>query len=564
MTTDALALIALLCPIVYLLAALYTQFVSGNEPVKKMAMVATTINLLPAAGVALLVYQYGTLQTATIGTAGMGLSLRLDPLSALMIVMIALLGFIVIRFSINYLDGDARQKTFLGRLSATIAAVQLLVLAGNLGLLLAAWVAMSIGLNKLLTYYHSRPGAIIASRKKLAASRVGDIALAGAVFLLYQQFGTGDLGTIFQQMKGMEAMGLYHANIESAAVLIVIAALLKSAQFPTHGWLLEVMEAPTPVSALLHAGLLNAGPFLVVRMAFVMNGATIAPVLLIVMGGLTALFASVAFLTQPAVKTALGYSSVAHMGFMLLVCGLGVYPAVMLHLVAHSFYKAHAFLSSGSVIDVVRAAKVALPQRLGSPIRILASIAIALGVYLALALLLGISPLEELPLVATGAIIVMGLAQIIAPTLDSSGGLAAILRASLMAAAVATAFFVLEGATHHLLDSQLPLLAKPAPHMIGLIVAVLSVYTIVVALQMAAPAYQATPFWRNLATHFRNGWYANAVFDRLVGGLYVKAPNAGVPGMHKPALANRPPVHQRRKYAKTGLSKNKTGQGPKA
>ncbi len=127
------------------------------------------------------------------------------------------------------------------------------------------------------------------------------------------------------------------------------------------------METPTPVSALLHAGILNAGPFIAIRMAFVIDGANLATTLLIVVGGLTAVFASVVLLTQPSVKVALGYSSAAHMGFMLMVCGMGIYPAALLHLVAHSFYKAHAFLSSGSAIDEARAAKVALPPTTRQP-----------------------------------------------------------------------------------------------------------------------------------------------------------------------------------------------------
>ena len=167
----------------------------------------------------------------------------------------------------------------------------------------------------------------------------------GAAALLFQQFGTGDLETIFNGLQVMPA-GALPATVEGAAALIAVAAILKSAQFPTHSWLVEVMETPTPVSALLHAGILNAGPFLAVRLSFVLEQATVAPLLLIAFGAFTALFASKALLTQHSIKVGLGYSSAAHMGFMLMICGLGVYAAAILHLVAHSFYKAHAFLSS--------------------------------------------------------------------------------------------------------------------------------------------------------------------------------------------------------------------------
>ncbi len=180
------------------------------------------------------------------------------------------------------------------------------------------------------------------------------------------------------------------------------------------------METPTPVSALLHAGILNAGPFLALRMAYVLDTNRSATTALLVIGGITAVFASVVLLTQPSVKVALAYSSAAHMGFMLMVCGMGLYPAALLHLVAHSFYKAHAFLASGSVIDEQRAAErpTAPATRASGPDR---------GQRRRwpspstchCALLLGVDVLGEPVLVAVGAILVLGTTQLIAPALDS-------------------------------------------------------------------------------------------------------------------------------------------------
>ncbi len=260
-------------------------------------------------------------------------------------------------------------------------------------------------------------------------------------------------------------------------------------------------------------------------MAFVMDATTFSPVVLIIFGGFTALFASVVFLTQSSVKTALGYSSVAHMGFMLLVCGLGVYPAAMLHLVAHSFYKAHAFLSSGSAIDVVRAAKVPLPKRLGNSLRIAGSILISIAIYLGFATLWGINPYDDLALLATGAIVIMGLTQIIAPTLDSNGSSSALIRVSLLAISVAAAFFTLEGAMDHLLHAQLPTTTQPGLLTTALIIMVLTAYSAAVFIQLIAPARPFSYFWRNMGIHFRNGWYINTLFDRMVNALYVKDVN---------------------------------------
>ncbi len=522
MNTSTLSVIALLSPVTFALIALISGKWNGYQLplLKKMSVYVSALNIVLAGICAFLVIRFGLLQTELLGVQELGLSLRLDPLSVTMLGMIALLGFIVVRFSLNYLDGDNRQNLFLGRLAATIASVQLLVLSGNLASLWLAWVLTSLSLHQLLVFYPNRPRAVIAARKKFIVARFADASLLGAAALLYLQFGSGNLEVIFEGVKSGIASANTPAFLEAAAVLLAIAALLKSAQFPSHGWLVEVMETPTPVSALLHAGLLNAGPFLIVRMATVMNGATMAPNVLIVVGGFTALFASVTFLTQPSVKTALGYSSIAHMGFSLLMCGMGVYSAAMLHLVAHSFYKAHAFLSSGSVVEVVRASGVALPKRLGNPLRIAVSILIALCVYVGFSMLLGVNMNENLALLATGAIIVMGLSQIIVNTIDVEGQLMATMKACFLAMLVATAFFSLEAGSHYLLQSQLPESVAPSALTSVLILIILAAFGLVVVIQLFAPSLKGTAWGKKMAVHFRNGLYANALFDRMVGALY--------------------------------------------
>jgi NAD(P)H-quinone oxidoreductase subunit 5 len=280
------------------------------------------------------------------------------------------------------------------------------------------------------------------------------------------------------------------------------------------------METPTPVSALLHAGLLNAGPFLIIRMAFVMEATTYASLFLIIIGGFTALFASVVFLTQTSIKTALGYSSAAHMGFSLMVCGLGVFPAAMLHMVAHSFYKAHAFLSSGSVIDALRGAKVAGATRVGNPLKIALGIALGFTVYALFALAWGIDPVAELPLLAIGAVISMGLARLFTGALDSTGSIKLFLRATALSLTVATSFFVLETASHFLLMSQFPELAVPSAAEVIMISIMLTTFGTAVFLQILAPTFSNKPSYRALAIHLRNGLYMNTLFDRVVRALY--------------------------------------------
>lgn len=522
MNQNHLALIALLSPLVFVATAVISWFQSGLRPVflKKMAIASTVASITIAAVSGFFVIKYGLLETSLLGMNNIGLSLRLDALSILMLSMIALLGFIVTRFSLNYLDGDGRQGAFIGRLAATIASVQLLVLSGNLGLLFISWVLTSMSLHRLLIFYKERPGAIISARKKFIVARLADLCLLAAIVLLYLQFGTGNLESIFLSVQNSMASGLSINGIEGIAIFLASAALLKSAQFPTHGWLIEVMETPTPVSALLHAGLLNAGPFLIIRMAYIMEASTFAPMVLMILGGFTALFASVVFLTQTSVKTSLAYSSIAHMGFSLMVCGLGVYSAAMLHLVAHSFYKAHAFLSSGSVIDVIRSAKVTAAKRMGSPVRIVLGIILGFLVYSGFALLWGIDPVKEFSLLAIGAVIVMGLSRLFTSAIDSNGSIKLMIRASLLSLIVTASFFTLESATHYLLLSQLPELMQPGMTEMILIAGILTLFGITVFLQIASPSISPSPLYKEMTIHLRNGLYVNTVFDRTVRALY--------------------------------------------
>ncbi len=517
MSENIITLIVLLSPAVFIITAIASWYQSGFRPklIKLMSMTSSIISMMIAALSCYFVYQFDLLESGLIGINDFGLSIRLDALSVIMLSMITLLGFIIIKFSNNYLDGDQRQGAFIGRLAATIASVQLLVLSGNLGLLLATWILTSISLHRLLVFYRDRPGAQIAARKKFILARLGDACLLVSIILLYNQFGSGNLEVIFNSIKENAT------SLEGPALFLVLAAIFKSAQFPTHGWLIEVMETPTPVSALLHAGLLNAGPFLIVRMAMVMDASTIAPILLMSIGGFTALFGSVVYLTQTSVKTALGYSSVAHMGFSLMACGMGVYSAAMLHLVAHSFYKAHSFLSSGSVIDVLRGSKVASVAKSVSAFQIVLGIAMAMALYTAFALIWGIDPENQLGLLFIGAVIVMGVSRIFVFALGSKLNIALLAQAAFIALTVTTAFFALESSMHFLLSSQLPDMSALGFGKSVAAAILILVFAAVVLIQIIAPQFSKNSFNNALSVHVKNGFYVNAIFDRLVGALRI-------------------------------------------
>ena len=526
--TSGLALGVLAAPAAFAAVAIVALGwpTASLKRVQQMGVVASWFAVVVAVVAAGTTALHGTRESSTIGGNGLGVSVRLDALSTVMFLMVTLLAVVIFRFSCTYLEGDERHARFLGWLAATIVSVEVLVLSGNLAGLFVAWLATSLALHELLVFYRDRPRAVIAARKKFIAARTGDVLLITAAVLLYRQYDTGNLEQIFRGVQTSTTVGWSLNAVGVAALCLALAALLKSAQFPTHGWLVEVMETPTPVSALLHAGVLNAGPFLALRMAFVLNDAHVASSVLIIVGGFTALFASVVLLTQPSIKVALGYSSAAHMGFMLMICGIGVFPAALLHLVAHSFYKAHAFLSSGSVIDEARADKVSIPRRLGSARRVAGSVVIALGVYLLLAMAWRTNITDDPVVVLIGVILVLGTTQLVAPALDSTGGWSGTSRAVFLALAVTTSFFTLENGAHHILASSVPETGTRTALELALFITVVAAFAAAVIFQIFEPTRPPSRRRRAIAIHLRNGLYANAVYDRMVGALRLRPSQA--------------------------------------
>ena len=190
----------------------------------------------------------------TLGDAGaLHLSLRSDALGGVMLLLVAAIGWVITRYSQPYLDGKRGQPRYERCLMMmlTLAAVTLLVLTNNLLVLAAAWGATSLALHGLLTFFDQRPRALIAAHKQFIASRVADLCLIAAVVLVGRQLGTLEID---QAVAAAAALPSMPGALQAAALLVVFSALLKAAQLPVHGWLIQVMEAPTPVSALLHAG----------------------------------------------------------------------------------------------------------------------------------------------------------------------------------------------------------------------------------------------------------------------------------------------------------------------
>jgi NAD(P)H-quinone oxidoreductase subunit 5 len=285
-----------------------------------------------------------------------GVTWRMDAVSGVMVLLVATLGLRVLRFSRRHLEGDPGEAKYFAWMGVTLGAVLSLVMSGDLLVLGVSWVATSLGLHRLLLHYPERPGAVFSARKKFVYSRVGDLSLAGAFVWLAGAAGTWEFDGLFAAVKDGRVSGLGWVG-----GLLVFGAMLKSAQFPFHGWLPDTLETPTPVSAFMHAGIINAGGYLLIRLSPILVEVPTVLDLLVGVGALTAVFGSVVMLVQPGVKRALAYSTVAQMGFMLMQCGLGAFGLAMLHIVAHSIYKSHAFLTAGSTVGT--ASRRAIPLR---------------------------------------------------------------------------------------------------------------------------------------------------------------------------------------------------------
>jgi len=475
----------------------------------------------------------GSARRLVFDGAGVGLTVYYDALSAVMSLLVSFVGMIVIGYSRNYLAGDPGQGRFIKWLCLTLAAVLTLIISGNLLQFTLAWVASSLCLHQLLIFYKQRRAARLAARKKFIASRLGDLCLIAAMVLVYSLFGSLDFATVFEAAERLRSSGSLPVSVHVLAVFLVIGAMLKSAQFPFHGWLTEVMETPTPVSALLHAGIINAGGFLILRLSDVISLSVPALEMLAVVGGFTALFGSVVMLTQTSIKVSLAWSTIAQMGFMMLQCGLGAFSAAALHIVAHSLYKAHAFLSSGSVIDLSRASWVAQPHGKPHPWRLVIALTGAVGITWAVSLAFGASLTQAPGIFALGAIMVMGVTHLVANAIDERPNAFVIARGIGLAAGVAVAYFTLQLGAEQLMTGSLP--SKQAlrgPFDLAIVAAVVVLFGAVTVLQNAMPYRMSDPRWQAFYVHLFNGLYVNAITNRLVQRWWPVSPASTPKGVY--------------------------------
>lgn len=436
-----------------------------------------------------------------------------DPPGTVMAGLLALLGWAIVRYSRTYLRGEPGQARYLSALMLTLTAVGIVVLSHDLAAILLAWSSSSLALHRLLTFYPERPRALLAAHKKFIVSRLAELCIAGALALLYVAGHALSLEAVNALARDAGANGWM---VGTAMVLIATAVVLKAAQLPFHGWLIQVMEAPTPVSALLHAGVVNIGGFILIRLAPLLHASFAAQALLVGTGTLTASIAGLAMMTRVDIKSRLAWSTCSQMGFMLLECGLGLLPLAFLHLVAHSFYKAYGFLSTGETVRRNARARLAPAAPSHGPGRELAGrlLAAPLAVGVAFGLAGAINALTGQAGAPAVALLIVGLAC--APlfwNLSPASPLAP-LRGLLIEAGLVLAYLLWHGIFYRLAAGTA---TRPEP---ALAAAVATVFCLMYVAQIAVQAASGARAIRRLHAWAYAGFYLDEGFDRLTQRIW--------------------------------------------
>src|SRR3954464_15005128 len=274
-----------------------------------------------------------------------------DPLSSLFLLLITGVGSLIHIYSIGYMEHDPRRTRFFGYLNLFVAAMLTLVLAANYLVLFLGWEGVGLASYLLIGFWQYKRSAAAAAQKAFIVNRVGDIGLSLGIALFFTTFGTTDFTTI-----SAAAPDASEATMTALGRLLLLAACGKSAQVPLQSWLLDAMEGPTPVSALIHAAtMVTAGVYLVVRSNFIFEQTETAQTAVVVVGAVTLLWGAIIGCAKDDIKKVLAASTMSQIGYMMLAAGLGVagYAFAIFHLLTHGFFKADMFLGAGSVMHAM-------------------------------------------------------------------------------------------------------------------------------------------------------------------------------------------------------------------
>ena len=285
----------------------------------------------------------------SVGDFHVNAALLIDPLSITFVLLITGVGSLIHIYSIGYMAHDPGRRRFFGYMNLFVASMLLLVLADNYLVLYAGWEGVGLASYLLIGFWQFKPSAAVAAKKAFIVNRIGDTGLTIAIFLMFAEFGTVSFTGVFH---GAPAAG---SGVNTAlGLLLLLAACGKSAQVPLQSWLLDAMEGPTPVSALIHAAtMVTAGVYLLVRSNPILALSPTARLAITVVGAVTLLFGAIIGCAKDDIKKSLAGSTMSQIGYMILAAGLGSpigYSFAIAHLVAHGFFKANLFLGAGSVM----------------------------------------------------------------------------------------------------------------------------------------------------------------------------------------------------------------------
>ena len=283
-----------------------------------------------------------------VGTFQASFALQLDQLSMVFVLLITIVGALIHIYSLGYMAHDPDKRKFFGYLNLFVAAMLILVLANNYLLLYVGWEGVGLASYLLIGFWQRKPSAAAAAKKAFVINRVGDVGLSLAIMLIFVTFGSVTFQDVFGQVD--EAS---EGTLTAIGLLLLLAAAGKSAQFPLQAWLLDAMEGPTPVSALIHAAtMVTAGVYLIVRSNAIYNAAVWAATAVVVVGLITIFMGAIIGSAKDDIKKSLAGSTMSQIGYMVFAAGLGPigYVFAIFHLLTHGVFKAGLFLGAGSVM----------------------------------------------------------------------------------------------------------------------------------------------------------------------------------------------------------------------
>ncbi len=340
--------LVLFIPIIPIAIAFILSFIGKKELMPKISiMLSSMIALLALYGT----YYVISHDTPITGFDGLVIY---NELSAILVPYVAILGLVIRKYATKYMWDEAGYKRFFILLNFIFSAIYMLVMSNNLIVLALAWQLMSISLYLLVSFNVGSNSAVKNAKWTMIIHKGADLVFIFAVILTYKTFGSFDLAALSEKWLLMSQSPIDNPMVFVIGLLFLIAAMMKSAIMPFHIWLPYTSEAPTPVSALMHAGVVNVGGILLNKLAYLLLLAPGVLNIAFVIGLVTAIFASILMLVVSDIKRSLGYSTVGQMGYMIMEVGLGAFSLAIYHLMVHGIFKATLFLESGGLIRLAR------------------------------------------------------------------------------------------------------------------------------------------------------------------------------------------------------------------